>query len=206
MRALGLMIGLFGVTLLGLPDSLAGQSIAFEARVGVAWHGSAPCHHLRRSRGLAVGIEARTRGAWIASAAVDLMLDDWGYGCLDVGLPEFEYQGRLVSLLGSSVAAARSKVSVGHMITIGGFRSALTGGAGLLPTYTDYGPDRGDFSWQPWYGGTLTVGIQSSGVGVQLELGRHRLTQRYYSVDTDVLVDEVHHWERLIRLGVSIPL
>jgi hypothetical protein len=161
---------------------------------------------LTRHSGLPVGIEARTRGTWIASGAIDLMLGDWSYGCLDIGRPEFDYDGQLVGSYGSSVAGLRSKVEVGHTVGFGGLRSALTVGAGLLPTLTDYGPGGNDFSWQPWYGGTLTVRIPGSNSGIQFELGRHRLTQRYYAVGTDALVAEFQYWEHLIRLGISFQL
>jgi len=199
------MVGLALVALLGLPGDAAAQRPAWQARVGMAWHGNLLCDSLARSRGLTAGIEAKTQGPWIASSSVDLMLDNWGRSCLDVGLPEFNYEGRLVSLRGSAWAGARIKVEAGHAMTIGGFRSELTGGAGLFPTHIDYGPGRSDFRWEPWYGGTLTVRLPRSGTGVQLELGRHRMTQRYYAVDTDALVDEIHYWRAFTRLGVTFP-
>lgn len=204
-RPRSVLFGFVSIAVASSPHALAAQWPTFEARIGVAWHGSAPCHDLERHRGLALGIEARTPGAWIASGALDLMLDDWSWSCLDVGRPEFEYGGQVVSLVGSSGAGVRLKVSVGRTLTIGAFRSTITTGAGLFPTYTDY-EHRGEFSWQPWYGGTLTLRIPDFGTGVQLELGRHRMTQRHYTVDTDILVDEVQYWERFVRLGLSFPL
>jgi hypothetical protein len=194
------------IALLGLPAVVEAQRPVLEARVGYAWHGSARCHYVTRKRGLAAGIEARTRGAWIASGALDLMLGDWSWGCLDIGLPEFDYEGQLVSLWGESGAGVRIKVEVGHTLVVGPFRWALTAGGGLFPTYIDYGPDRSDFSWQPWYGGTLTTRLPGSGAGVQVELGGHRLTQRYYAVDTGALVDEIHSWKPSVRLGMTFPL
>jgi len=205
-RSRGPTVGLALAVLLGLPAAVEAQRPAWEMRAGMAWHNNLLCNHLGRSHGLTVGIEARTRGPWIASGAADLILDSWGWSCFDVGLPEFDYRGQMVSLRGSAWAGARLGVEVGRQITIGGLRSELTGGAGLLPTLTDYGVGGRAFSWEPWYGGTLTLRLPGSRTGVQLELGRHRLTQRYYAVDTRTTVAEIHYWRPLTRLGVTFPL
>jgi len=192
--------------LLALPAAVEAQRPAWEMRVGMAWHSDTVCHDRGRSHGLTLGVEARSREPWIASGAADLFLDNLSWGCFDVGLPEFDYEGRLVSLWGSSRPFARLRVEAGRRVAIGAFRSELTGGVGLLPTWTDYGVDGNDFSWEPWYGGTLTVRLPGSRTGVQIELGRHRMTQRHYEVGTRALVDEIHYWRPLTRLGVTFPL
>jgi len=202
----GTAVGLALVALLVLPAGAEAQRPAWEMRAGYAWHSNTLCHYRSRSQGLTAGIEARTRGPWIASGVADLFLDNLSWGCFDVGLPEFDYDGQLVSRWGSSAPFARLGVEVGRRITIGEFRSELTGGAGLLPTVTDYGVGGRDFSWEPWYGGTLTVRLPGSRTGIQLELGRHRLTQRYYEVGTRDLVDEIRYWRPLTRLGMTFPL
>lgn len=196
---------LFFVGLLGMPASLIGQRPTFEARVGLAWHGVSTCHYLSRNRGIALGLEARARGAWIASVALDLM-GDLSYGCFDVGIPPIDYGGTLVDVRGDSGSGLlRARVALGGSRQILGVRSALTAGAGLSPTITDY--DRGGrgFSWQPWYGGTLTLRVPGTDIGLQLELGRHRLTQRYYLADTNTVIAEKHDWEHLVRTGLSFP-
>jgi hypothetical protein len=195
MKPPALAVGLLGLALLGLSDGAGAQTAAFEARVGVAWHGDTVCSVL----------SARSRGPWIASGAVDLILDNLKRSCLDI-LLVYDYQGQQVTHEGESSPFARLRIEAGHSIMIGGFHSELTAGAGLLPTYIDYGVDRSDLSWEPWYGATLTVRLPGSRTGVQLELGRHRLTQRYYTVDTRALVDEIHRWRPLTRLGVTFPL
>lgn len=207
MRPRGPAIVLALGALLGLPAAVEAQRPAWEIRVGVAWHGTTVCNSIGvgRSRGLTGGIEARTRGAWIASAAADLILDNWKLSCIGVELV-YDYQGREVTFEGESSPFARLRVEAGHTITIGGFRSELTGGAGLFPTLTYYGVGGNDFSWEPWYGGTLTVRLPGSRTGMQIELGRHRLTRRYYEVGTRALVAEIHYWRPLTRLGVSFPL
>lgn len=204
MKPPALAVGLLGVALLGLPGRVDAQTLAFEARLGLAWHGDTVCG-VQRSRGLTGGVEARTRGPWIVSGAGDLILDNLKWNCIAVEL-QLDYESQPVTLEGQSSPIARLRVEAGRSIVIGGFHSELTAGAGLLPTFTDYGLGRSDFSWQPWYGGTLTVRLPRSRTGVQLELGRHRLTQRYYAADTRAVVDEIHYWKPLTRLGVTFPI
>jgi hypothetical protein len=68
-----------------------------------------------------------------------------------------------------------------------------------------YGAGGNDFSWEPWYGGALTVRVPGSSAGLQVEVGRHRLTQRYYEYEGDALIAEFHRWEPLVRLGMAFP-
>ncbi|MGD8280637.1 MAG: hypothetical protein PVF69_05750, partial [Gemmatimonadota bacterium] len=147
-------------------------------------------------------VEARSRGSWVVSGALDLLLN--GYGCLDIGY-QTTYDGQLVDIRGSQ-SWGRARAALGHTLDVGGIHSSLTVGAGLIPAMVDRArSDDTDLSWQPWYGGALTVQVPDSRIGIELELGRHRVPQRYYAENSDVVVAEIRHWEPFTRLGITFP-
>lgn len=198
------VLGCLWLALFALPATATAQWPALAARGGYAWYGDAKCSLFSRERGLTVGAEARTRGPWIASGAIDLLLGGWTYSCLDIGIQTM-YDGQQVDIIGSH-SWARARVAVGRALDIAGIRATLSAGAGLIPTSMDRArSDDTDLSWQPWYGGTLAVGIPGSRIGLEFELGRHRVPQRYYAEGTDVLIAEIRRWEPFTGIGIRFP-
>ena len=177
------------------------QGVALEVRGGFAGHGGGDCIHGRTSSAT-LGIDLRTRGNWIASAAADVFI--YGASCLDIGVGTV-YEGQQVDIEGWPQIGPRMTVSAGYAFSILGVRAELSGGLGTLPTRTDYGRGGAVWEWRWWQGGMLAARFRS-GLAVQIELGRHQLGERYYLVDQDVLVAELLRWERMWRLGLSFPV
>jgi len=174
-----------------------------EVRGGVGHHGAGDCFG-GGVTGPTAGLDVRTHGTWITSAAVDVFLVE--IGCLDIELPPRDYKGQLADVRGWPLVGPRLTAALGYGFSALGVRSEITAELGIVRTKTDYGgPERDDVSWRPWHGGALTVRFPS-GLGLQFELGRHRLAERYYVPDQDVLIAEVLRWERMWRISVSFPI
>lgn len=199
---------LFAVTLAAWPGGVWAQQPhltwpRLEVRGAIAGHGAGDCGG-GGTRAAAVGVDLRTHGRWIASAAVDVFLHR-GAGCLDIELLAL-YKGKVVTVAGWPALGPRMSLSLGYALEVTGASVEVTAGLGTIPT-RDFHSRRpaDDWTWFDWQGGAVTVRF-SSGPGIQFELGRHQLAERYYLEGQDVLVAEFRRWERMWRLGLSFPV
>jgi hypothetical protein len=185
-------------------QALEPRGLRLEGRAGIANHGAAGCGHAHVTE-FTVGVDVRTGGTWILAAALDLI--GGAVGCLDL-VPVRTYAGQIVEAWGRPGVdpPLRPSVGAGYVTNVLGFVTDVTAGAGLLPTVIAYRPPDKDFGWRPWFGGSLTTRVPGSRAGLQLELGRHQLAERYYVLDQDAVLAEIHRWETTWRLGLTVPL
>ena len=155
--------------------------------------------------GVAAGLDVRTPGRWIASAAVDFFFGGQPDGCVDVDFFT-QYRGESVRLRAGADIGPRLSMALGYAFSLMGGRFELTGAVGSIPTRTAYDlPEAHDVDWRLWYGTAVTVRL-SSGVGLQSEIGLHRVPERYLAVDRDVVIADVLYWEPMWRLAFSVPI
>jgi hypothetical protein len=186
------------------PRLLYAQPVHVDGRIAFASHGASACRDTLTS-GLAAGVEVHTSGRWIASAAVDVFFNH-SYACLDI-LPLTDYNGEQAEVWGNSeFTSPRASLAFG----VGGSGSLigyeLTVGAGTIGTSTSFGSGGTIGRWQPWHGAALTVRWVASGFGLQVEAGRHRVADRFYSRGQVFLLGERLRWAPLIRFGATYSL
>jgi len=183
-----------------------------EVRGGIVSHGAGGCL-TKRATGAIAGVDVRSQGRWILSAAVDLFMSN--INCFDI-LYTRQYAGQTVERWGSpelDFTTPRLAVSLGYGFSVYGRGAELMAGLGAVRTRIDYGgPAREEITWRPWYGAGVVLRL-SSALGVQLEAGWHQLAERYYAAgrdyydpDGDVIVAEIRRWEPMWRLGVTVPV
>lgn len=179
----------------------------FELRGGVAWHGAGGCREAR-GFGPTLGVELRTHGRWIVAAGADLLTGSTS--CFDPSSGPFDYQGESVEKSDSpyfDASTPRLSGALGLGFDAGPIRFEVTGEAGAQKTKTrrDADPLRADVLWEPWLGGALTLRLPDR-LGFQAEVGEHRVATRYFRVSNGTVAAEFPRWERVIRLGITIPL
>jgi len=118
------------------------------------------------------------------------------------------YQGQLVDIAGDpyfTLTTPRLSAGLGVDVDIGKLEGEVMGAGGVTRTKTDYGGYGTDVSWRPWYGASISV-RHPSRVGIEVEFGRHRLEERYYSQATDVVVAAFLRWETMFRISAVVPI
>ncbi|MGD2046652.1 MAG: hypothetical protein PVH96_10545, partial [Gemmatimonadota bacterium] len=201
-RSRGRAFGLFAVALLvmgagpgGAMAQLASLDLPrVEVRGGLARNGSGGCGG-GGSSGFTLGAEARTRGRFILGGTADIFVTP-GVACLDV--ERFgTFDGATAAIEDLHRVGPRLGVELGYGFSMLGAPADLTAGLGIAGTW--YSAREGDtFAWRAWQGATLTVRMRS-GIGLQAELGRHRLLDRYYVPDNQtgggMFLGEQARWE-----------
>lgn len=152
--------------------------------------------------GPTAGVEARTRGPWLAALGVDLLLPH-GTNCV--------LYGKVVEFRGESVEESTGAVSglITRLSLRGGraFRlsnlilepAAGIGLAAMLPLDFVTGPP--EMVGRPWYGGSLDLRSARSRVGIRVECGARRVPTRYYAYRSGwEKVYEFSRWGNEFRL------
>ena len=172
-----------------------------EFRAGLAGHGAELCFR-RGVTGTVVGLDLRTSGRWIGSAAVDYFFGGQPEGCLDVEVFT-QYRGQDVRLRAGADIGWRLSAAVGYRLSQE--RLEITGAVGTLPTRTNYRETGDDVSWRLWCGTALTFRL-GSGVGLQSEIGLHQVPERYLALNEDVTIADELYWEPMWRVAFTVPV
>jgi hypothetical protein len=185
---------------------LMAQPIQLDGRFAMTGHGATDCVNNPTTSGLSAGLEMRTTGRFFASAAADVFFKT-GYGCLE-HQRILSYAGQSAVPSGSSrFTSPRASVGLGTSTSGESTRYETAVGVGVVRTSTRFEANGRIAAWQPWYSATLTVRWVSSGFGLQLEAGQHRIPERFYSSDAqETLLAEWQRWRPLIRLGATYSL
>ena len=200
-----LLLALAGLLLLTSPLSAqqsSGNRFALELRAGVDRHGAGGC--LGNGSGISIGAAASIGRRWFAAGSVDLFdVVRLGDGLCDAALDPFWYEGQWVfSSTDSRLdrGAPRLAAMLGRRFSLLGARSDASAGAGIQQTRRL----GADVSWRPWLGASLAL-RSASGLGLQIEYGRHQLKETYF-VNPGMTVADVRPWKDMWRLGLVVPL
>lgn len=173
-----------------------------ELRGGFDQHGAGGC--AGQGAGASVGAAASVGRGWFVAGSVDLLdVVRMGEGLCEASLDLFQYEGQWVySSTDSRLdrGAPRLAATVGRRFSALGARADASGGVGVVRTRR---PGR-DVSWRPWIGASLAL-RSASGLGIQLEYGRHQLEETYFS-DPGTAVADVRPWRDMWRIGLIVPL
>ena len=180
---------------------VAGQQFELEARVAIGSFGMGS--DLGSMPTLVVGMAASRPGPLVLAASLDLFVAPL-LGVTDEGRGTV-YNGEVVAISGRSYPAGtpRAAAHLGSAFGVGGWTAKTSVGLGAVVTSTDFGSAGRRYSLQPWYGLAIGLGPRD-GLGIQLEIGRHKVPSRYYR--EGFLLRDFEVSQRMVRLGVAIPL
>lgn len=178
-------------------------------RSWVGGHAGLYTHHPTDERcsskpGLTAGVEARTRGPWLAAVGVDLMAAS-ETSCVTIG-KVVEFGGELVEEFTGTAVGPLARVSLrgGRAIRLFGIILEPAAGLGLVGMPLSFVSGR-EMVWRTWYGGSL--GLRSDGfpVGIRVEYGARKVPTRYYVYRSGwEKVHEFDRWSRELRVLLSM--
>ncbi|HEX7119258.1 MAG TPA: hypothetical protein VF212_10745 [Longimicrobiales bacterium] len=155
-------------------------------------------------RALGAGAELRTRGAWLAAAAVDLLMLGSG-GCITVG-KTVEFEGREAEEFTGESSAITTRLSVraGRAFRVAGLIVEPAAGIGTVVAPFRF-PSESVVRWKPWYGASLTLRGAGSRFGVQFEYGTREVPTRYSVYASGwTAVHEFDRWGNVFRLSLTM--
>lgn len=206
---LGVSMPLIG----GAPRSAAAEAselpleLSLHVAMGKHSNGERDCG---RPSAISVGLEAQTRGPLLLGGTVGVIESLYQRGCaiqVTAAPPGPPTGGTEAWGKTTFTYAPRLGATVGYRVDAEGVWGEPALAGGVVRSHTDY--DHGisdENTWQPWWAGGISLGGRGSGIGVQLEIGRHRIPRRYYALSPVAFVSEAGRWNSFWQIGLSAPL